>query len=163
MYFSPPSTPDGTEYEEGSDDRSTRDIEREAGRALRRVIARTAAAAPAPAPDPLQPPFSGDADAEDLGGPHLACPREIVSALFWQHAGRQPEEHEIRPLEDYFAPHYRSACLQIELIIQAFLVREGEITLSDSNAASDTTCETDSSESDCESADEALKVLTQGS
>ena len=79
-----------------------------------------------------------------------------MKELFRQHAGRLPDEQELGPFVEYFSPYYRSACLHTEVVIRAYLVSRGEADpLTDSDADSDCTRETDSSESDGGEADAA--------
>ena len=156
--YSPPSTPD---YREGSDVELADAFDTLHTEHTEGVAPAASAPAPALGPGLLEPPFSGGADVEDLNGLRLVFPSQIVRELFRQHAGRLPEAHELRPLVEYFSPYYRSACLHTEIIIRSYLINEGEIEPDTSEvelhseADSDATRVSESSESICSAAEEA--------
>ena len=91
---------------------------------------------------------------------NLPLPREIVRELFWQHAERLPEEHELSPILEYFVPLYRGALLHVEIIIRSYLINQGEVDPVEddeellSEAGSDVTRASESSESICDDTDE---------
>ena len=83
-----------------------------------------------------------------------------ASAQLWQHAGRLPEQHELDPVLEYFLPLYRSAILNVEIIIRSYLIDQGEVEPYEddeeliSEAGSDVTRATESSESICDETDD---------
>ena len=101
----------------------------------------------------FRPPRRGGDNEDDLRTSHLPLPREVVRELFWQHAGRLPEAHELDPVLEYFLPLYRSAILNVEIIIRSYLIDQGEVEPYEddeeliSEAGSDATRATESSES----------------
>ena len=115
-------------------------------------------ATPTPIINVLESLFQGDRDTGDADDPQLPYPSDIVRGLFQQHAGRSPDEQELRPFVEYFAPYYRSACLHTEVVIRAYLESRGEappLFDSEPEADSDATRETDSSESEGEDTGDA--------
>ena len=154
--YSPPSTPD---YKEDSDAELT-----EAFNTLQtgaeEAEAPAAPTSPQRVPRLFQPPRRGSDDEEYLRTSHLPLPREVVRELFWQHAGRLPEQHELDPVLEYFLPLYRSAILNVEIIIRSYLIDQGEVEPYEddeeliSEAGSDVTRATESSESICDETDD---------
>ena len=108
----------------------------------------------------FRPPRSGNGNEDYLRTSHLPLPREIVRELFWQHAERLPEEHELSPILEYFVPLYRGALLHVEIIIRSYLINQGEVDPVEddeellSEAGSDVTRASVSSESICDDTDE---------